>query len=130
MSTNNIYDYRWYTEGRYLAILQRTLGSVYDPYFRIEDLYVTPSEADSSAIYVRYTVTITTPTDEESDLGVTGELGKAIVYYVKARLAEENEDDKGALKNMNRFYYYISREMNNRRGTIRIVMPSGAGVVK
>lgn len=131
MAITNVYDYRYYIDGRYIAILQRSTDSVFDPYITMdEDLFETPSEADSSAIYVRYSVTYARPTNEEADLGVVGLLSLALVHYVKARLAEDSGDERKQEKQYNQFLKYVEKERLNRRGGIPVVMPIGSGVLK
>src|SRR3972149_796988 len=106
MST--LYDYRWHQEGRYIAILQRSIDSVYDPYLSLaDDLFITPSVSDSSAVYLRYTVTQTAPSSETVDLGLSQNLSLAVVHYVKARLAEEKEDFKWQFYHTSQFYKYL-----------------------
>jgi hypothetical protein len=86
----NTYDYRWYQEGRYLAFVQRQQESIYDPYYSVrEDIYRTPFTSDSSAILVRYTVPVTVPTAETTDLGVSREIAMGLVHYVKYKLLED-----------------------------------------
>ena len=131
MATSNKYDYRYYIEGRYIALLQRSTDSVYDPYLNLsEDLFTTPSVADTDAIYYRYTKLPTAPTAETSTIDLGKMLSLALVEYVKARLAEDAGDDRSALKHMKKFYYYIGRDQDNKKGAVRMIMPSGAGVCK
>ena len=125
------YDYRWYQEGRYLAILQRQQESIYDPYYSIrEDIYKTPGTADSSAILLRHTVVVTTPASETTDLGVSREIAMGIVHYVKAKLSEDKGDPKMYQWHYNRFLYYITRHNQNVKGIPPSrVMPSKTGAV-
>lgn len=125
-----LYDYRWYNDGRYLAILQRQTDSVYDPYLSLnDDLFATPETDDSSAIYVRYTVTQTAPNSETDDDGLPLDLSLAVVHYIKARLAEENGDEGRQMINMKEFYKYLSRNQNNKKGGPRVVSPGYSGAV-
>ena len=125
------YDYRYYIEGRYLGILQRSISSTYDPYLTLnEDLYTTPAESDSNAIYTRYTVNIAMPTNEESDVGVSGLLAQAIIYYVRSKLYEDAGDDKRAFVARNKFYELIQRQMNSRKGGMRRIIGNGPELLK
>jgi hypothetical protein len=108
-TTLNLYDYRYYIEGAYIAILQRHLSTSEDPYAATEDWFVTPTVADTTAIYLRFTKALTLPTDETSDLGLSKDLAMACLYYVKARLAED-QNPRLADKYMSEFYKYVSRE--------------------
>ena len=130
MSTTT-YDYRYYIEGRYLAILQRSISSTYDPYLTLsEDLYTTPAAADANAIYLRHTVACALPSSEESDIGVSGLLAQAMIYYVKSKLYEDAGDEKRAFVARNKFYELIQREMNSRKGGMRKIMSHGVEVLK
>jgi hypothetical protein len=131
MSITSVYDYRYYIEGRKLAILQRSIDSIYDPYLTLrEDLFETPSIADSSAIYVRYTAVVSTPSDEEASLDVSGKLPLAMVYYIKSRLAEDANDERSQVRNYNKFLELIRREINQRKGSGSVILPKGSGVLK
>lgn len=132
MSTTNYYSYRWYNEGRYLAILQENLDLAYTPYIdRGHGIYVTPTVSDTSAIYLRYSVAITGPTNEEDDINVSGPLLRAIEYYVRAKLAEDRDDMRMYRHFKNKFYQYLERKVRNKMGTeARVVMPRGVSVLR
>ena len=131
-TNDNTYDYRWYTEGRYFAFLQRQMESVYEPYYTVrEDIYRTPFTADSSAILVRYTVPVTVPASETADLGVSREIAMGLVHYVKAKLLED-KDKRMYQWHYNRFLYYVERHNKNVKGKPpALAMPvSGQGALK
>ncbi len=121
----NTYDYRWYQEGRNIAILQRQQESIYDPYYSVrEDIYKTPGTADSSAILLRYTVSVTAPVSETADMGVSREIAMGVVHYVKAKLREDT-DSKMYQWHYNKFLYYVTRHNQNRKGIPpSLVMPA------
>lgn len=125
---STIYAYRYYIDGRYLAILQNRTTNVF-PTLN-EDIFVTPTIADSSAIYVRYTIGISAPTDENSNLEVNDTLGEGLVHYVKFKFAEDSGDERAQRYHYNKFLYFINREISNRRGNnVSISMPSGTGAL-
>jgi len=121
-----IYDYRWYDEGLYFAFLQRQNESVYDPYYSIkEDIYKTPENADTDAILVRYSLSLSCPSGETTDMGISREVGMGIVHYVKAKLAEDSGDMKMYQWHYNRFLYYVNTHNRNMKAAPpRKVMPS------
>jgi len=128
----NTYDYRWYQEGRYLAIVQRQQESIYDPYYSIrEDIYRTPFTSDSSAILLRYTVSVTAPSDETTDLGVSREIAMGLVHYVKYKLLED-KDPKMAQWNYNKFLYYTERHNKNVKGKppVKVMAAQPPGAVR
>ena len=126
------YDYRYYIEGRYIAILQRQQESIYDPYYDVrEDVYKTPTEDDDEGILLRYTVSQSASTSETTDLGISRDLALGIVHYVKARLAEERGDMRMREWHYNRFLYYTSKHNSNVKGSPpSMVMVNSAGVVR
>jgi len=118
-----VYGYKYYIDGQNIAILQNYNTSLFP--LDTRTVYKTPSIDDSSAIYLRYTVTPAAPTSVNSDLGLSKELSLAVVYYVKSRLAEDNEDMRSRDFFYNKFLTYIHRHQNNKRGSARISIPSG-----
>jgi hypothetical protein len=124
------YDYRYDIDGDKIALLQRTQEIIYDPHVDYGDeIYVTPTVADSSAILLKYTVTIAAPGDEQTDIGVSRYLGLAIVHYVKAK-AVEDSDIRLYEWNMNKFRYYVQRERNSKLGSPRMGLSNYTGSVK
>ena len=119
------YDYKYYIEGRYLAILQRAEDLQYDPYLTVvSNLYKTPESSQLSGIMLRYTETVTAPTDEVTDIGVTRDLALGLVHYVKYRMYSD-KDLKMATWNYNKFLYYVAKHNSNIKGTPPLrVMPS------
>jgi hypothetical protein len=126
-----LYDYRWYNEGKYIAFLQREVDSIYNPYLTAsDDVFVTPETAQTDAILVRYTVSVTVPTSETTDFGVSREIGMALEHYVKYRMKEDTDI------NMSKYHYrkfreLIFRHMRNLKGaTGAKVIPSGVEALK
>lgn len=129
---SNYYDYKYYIDGRKIAILQKLTDTSQNPRILVDgDYYGNPQSADTSAIYLRYTVSQSAPTSENDELSVNANLAMAILHYVKARYAEESMNDiKANRYHMNEFYKYIARESNDRRGHIRTVMAGYTGAIK
>jgi len=124
------YDYRYAIDGRKLVILQRTREILYDPHVITSDqIFVTPTVADSSAIMLKYTVTINAPADEESEIGVSRYLAQGIVHYVKAKLVEDT-DRRLYEWNMRKFYYYVNKERQSKLGSQRVGMANYTGAVR
>ena len=112
-----LYDYAYYIDGKYIAILQKTVSSIYNPYLRInENLYLTPENSDSSGIMIEYSVTSTAPTDDQSTLDVDAQTALALVDYVKYRLYEERENEQMAQRFYNKFLSRISRANRDKQG--------------
>jgi hypothetical protein len=126
----NYYDYRYYIDGRNIAILQNAQDISYDPYIDYGDeLYVTPQTSDSSGILLKYTVVISAPSDEETAIGVDRFLARAIVYYVKAKLVEDT--DKRLFEwNMREFNKLVQRQRRRKIGSPRINSPNYTGVIR
>ena len=125
-----IYEYAYYLEGDYIAILQKGTDSVNDPdYFTVEQ-WLTPSTADTDAIMVRYSKSPTVPTTETSDLGLSRRLSLSLVDYVRARMAEKQGNEMLAQRYMNKFRFMVRQHTNNKVADSRQVIPSGCGVLR
>jgi hypothetical protein len=124
------YDYRYYIDGRNIAILQDAQDIFYDPYIDYGDrMYVTPESSDSSGIMLRYTVSITAPTDEQTDIGVDRFLARAIVHYVKAKMLEDT-DPRMSEWNMKQFKTLVQRQRRRKLGSMRVNAPNYMGAVR
>lgn len=126
----NYYDYRYFVDGRNLAILQNAQDISYDPYIDYGDeLYVTPTQSDSSGIMLRITVRIPAPSNEQTDLDLDRFVARAVVYYVKAQMVEDT-DPKLYNYNMQKFHELVQRQRNRKLGSPRLNSPNYAGAVR
>jgi len=126
-----IYDYKYYSDGRHIALLQKQMLTVYDPYIKTKDeLYLTPSTSDSEAILLDYTPVLNYPSNEQSVLDVNNRLAKAIVEYVKYKFAEDAEDYKKAGYHKGLFYELVADEKHKKLGGPRVAIPRGVGVLR
>jgi len=131
-----VYDYRYYINGRYIDILQRCTDGVYDPYLSLSDeLFVTPENADSNAIYLRWTKLPNIPANENSDIDLSEPLAIACVHYIRSKLLSEDDDNPNnaqlAQMEMNKFHTRVQRYMSTRKGRGRKAMPTeSAGVLR
>lgn len=132
MPTQNYYEYRYYIDGRKIAILQKLSDTSENPRILVDgDFFGNPQTSDSSAIYLRYTVSQSAPTSENDEVSVNANLAMGILHYVKGRYAEEVTKDMVASRyHMNEFYRYISRESSDRRGHPRTVMVNYEGAIR
>lgn len=131
MSTT-YYEYRYYIDGRQIAILQRLTDTAENPRILIDGEYFgVPQTADSSAIYLYYTVKVGEPLVETDTLSLNDTLSMAVLHYVKARVAEESTRDMRAYQfHMNEFHRLIQKESENRRGHSRTVSPNYLGAIR
>jgi len=126
-----LYDYTWYIDGRYLAILQNGSSTSYDPdSISMVDMFVTPENDQDAAIMLEYVYSPTNPTAETDTISVNNLLSLAIVDYVKFRMAEDAGNEKLARSFYGKFLSRVSRETDNRTGMPRKAIPTGAGVLK
>ena len=121
------YDYRYFVDGRQLAILQKKISS---ESLTREEIFIRPTYADSSAVYIRYTVSVSAPSDENTEISASRELSEAIVYYVKSKLLEDAGEEKKALFYMNKFYTMVSRHRSNIKGPGSQVMVAYSGAIR
>ena len=94
------YDYAYYKEGDdYIAILQKGTIATYNigTATGINDVFLTPSVSDSSAIMLEYTYEISKPTTETDTIDVNDTVALALVDYVKYRLAQNEGNVKMAI---------------------------------
>ena len=126
-----VYDYQYYIRGRQIALLQRQLDNIYDPYLMSEDLvYQTPENDDVVAIRIECTIKPTAPSDETSTIDLPEMLMKAAEDFVKSRIAEDALNFAVADRYMKEFYKKIEVHRQNLSGGYPIIMPSGIGVIK
>lgn len=128
---STLYDYRYYREGRYLAILQRSSLFTYTPRYKIEDgVWVTPTVSDSSAIAIRYAISpthVTSSTDTISN----EVLGRALIHYLKYKIYDGQKDYNASNKEYGEFKRLVMRNQRNKDGLLaRVVIPNGINVVK
>lgn len=126
------YHYRYYIDGNKLAILQKQIISVRDPFVEtIDDMYLTPCYDDSDGIMVEYIPKLNYPTNEQSTLDVNNALARAIVDFVRMRLAEEEGNERMSQIYERRFYGKLTHEKNQKLGGPRQMMVGGrAGVCR
>jgi len=129
MST--VYDYRYYIHGRQIAIIQRQLDNIHDPYLISNDImYQTPASSDVSAIQIVCTKKPTAPTDETSTIDLSATLVNAVEAFVKSKLYEDKEDENRADYHMKDFYRKLELHEENLRGSQAIMMTVGPGMIR
>lgn len=126
-----VYDYKYYIRGRQIALLQRQVDSVYDPFITSSELvYETPSNDDPVAIRIECTIKPTAPSDETGTIDLPSMLFKAVEDYIKARIAEDNNEFQLSDRYIKEFYRKIGIHRQNMSGGFPTIMPSGIGVIK
>jgi len=115
-------SYKYYLSGRYIGILS---------YDEEEGLYLTPDEDETSAIMLEYTLAAASVTVETDSIDIDDSLARAIVYYVKMRLAEDMGREDFARLYKAKFYYYVQRSQNNKTGVdARVSIPRGVTTLR
>ncbi len=129
MST--FYDYRYMIDGDKIIFLQNSAAITNNPYLTQTSVFLTPTISDSSAIYLQYTITISGPTDENSDLGLPTTIENAVLQYVKAQLAEERGDEIASTIHMRKFYRLLEKAKRNYSGLkTQVPSPNYTGAIK
>jgi len=118
---NVVPQYKYYIDGQDLIILEKDSDT---------GVYITPATNYTNGILLRYTVANTPPTSISDELGLSRRLEMAIVDYVKYRLYENAGDDRRAQFYYRKFLSALSREVKNRRGHFRKIIPNYTGVIK
>jgi len=120
--SQNLTEYRYYKEGRSIGILANNveLGA-----------FLTPTEDDANVILLRYTEQEAEVSAETDSIGVDDRLGRALVYYVKKRLAEDMGDERKAALYHVRFLEHMYKSTGNKIGSLsRQQIPKGSGVLR
>lgn len=116
-----LYDYRYYIDGRKIAILQRSIDSTYDPFIKVrDDIYLTPANSDANGIMIEYNARPTRVTLETDTIDLDQDLAKALVHYIKARVASDKSDYKTESIEMNKFYVSV---VERRRALLGVSTP-------
>ena len=111
--------YAYYMKGNNLALIQRDKSSsTADNEY---GMYKSPTEAVVDGIDVQYAYTPTAPTDESSTIDVTRYQANAIVYYLKAKLAEDAGDMEQREYFLREFKRQLERGSSALKGGIHIV---------
>lgn len=126
----DIYEYAYYLNGRYFGFLRKSIVNTGDPYSHTLEGYLTPTTADTDAIMVEYTYAPTSVSAESSVLDVNSVLALTIVDYVKYRFYEQGGDKKRADEFYAKFRKRVGKNYRNKLGTVPIIIPRGAGVLK
>lgn len=112
-----LYDYQYYISGRKIAILQRSIDSTYDPFIRIrDDIYLTPSNSDADAIMIEYNGRPDRVSSESDTIDLDLDLSRALVRYIKARMANDKQQYDVENEEMKRFYKLVSERKRALRG--------------
>ena len=125
------YDYRYLIDGDKMVILQNNTSITDNPYLTENEVFLTPSASDSSAIYIQFTTTITAPSDENTDLGLPTTVERAILQHVKAQFAEDRGDHRAYLIHRQKFYRLLEQANKNLEG-VDIAAPGAnyAGAIR
>ena len=115
-------SYAWHIDGRKIAILKKYLTSTDG--VTVDNTWRTPDVAESQAIMFEYTVKISAPTTETSEIDVNDYLALAIVDYVKYRLAEDEGDYLKARIHYKQFKIKMNEDEDNKRGGPVVVAPA------
>jgi len=120
--SDDIQTYKYYLAGRNIGILA---------YDSETGLYLTPTVDDDAAIMLEYSLAAGSVTEETDNIDISDSLARALVYYVKMRLAEDIGREDFAALYRGKFYTYTSRSQNNKTGSgVRLTIPRGASVLK
>jgi len=80
---------------------------------------------------LEYSTQVSTPTSVTDTIAIDDRLARALVYYVKMRLAEDKEQIALARSHEAEFFRNVARSANNKRGTRgRVSIPIGVGALR
>jgi hypothetical protein len=124
--------YKYYVDGNYIYILERLIDTDTNSRLLLDGItYGTPQTTVANGLYFRYAKKLDIPTDENSDLGISDNLAKAVLHYAKAQYAAEEVGDYRASEyHLRKFYMYMERERSNKITRGRSVSVKYPGAIK
>ena len=126
-----VYEYRYWIDGRRIAIVQRAIDTVYsDSSIITSDFFVAPEQDDTSAIMLQYAYTVTQPTAESDTIDVSNTLALALVDYVRHRVLEDKGDAKGAEGYYTKFLRRVHENEHRKVGGLRKAIPGGVSALR
>ena len=128
-------QYAYYLEGNKIAIVQKNVSfnnnvssKEYGPGV-VKSAWESPQESVTDGIKIVYTISEGDDISDESyEFNLPVYLQKALIYYVKARLAEDEGEIKLKEYAMREFKKMIEKWENSRISGLRIVSPSSHAI--
>tara|TARA_R100001082_G_scaffold71195_1_gene40580 strand:- start:1163 stop:1528 length:366 start_codon:yes stop_codon:yes gene_type:complete len=109
-------EYAYYWEGQSLAIVELDDGEWKSPVENISE------SIDITYTYVPKAVDGSPISDESDEISnISNAIARALVYYLKARIAEDMSDFETKEYYMREFYKLIDKTESNKIGSVRIM---------
>tara|TARA_R100000808_G_C2154367_1_gene165297 strand:- start:5157 stop:5564 length:408 start_codon:yes stop_codon:yes gene_type:complete len=132
---DSVKQYAYYLEGNKIAIVQKNVSfnnnvasKEYGPGV-VKSAWESPQESVTDGLKITYTISLNSDIEDESyefDLPVY--LQKALVYYVKAKLAEDEGEIKLKEYAMREFRKMVEKWENSRISGLRITSPGSHAI--
>ena len=125
------YEYRYYIDGRKLALLQRALNTTFsDTGIITADFFVTPTADATDAVMLEYSYAPSTPTTEAETIDVSPMLALALIDYVKHRAYEDKGDEKKANEYYGKFLRRVAENETRKKGAPQRAIPGGVTALR
>ena len=129
-------QYAWYLEGNKIAIIEKDVS--FDNDVESKDYgpgasrqrWESPKTSVTDGLEIKYTYlpNLSELQDESADIDLPSYLQKALVYYIKAKLAEDAANIEAKEYLMREFKKMIEKYENSRISGLRIMTPGSHAI--
>ena len=129
----DIKEYAYYIRGRDIAIVEVDTTTLPNTTFQGDSLWKSPQSTINDGLLLAYTAVPKAKdggeiADESDDIDISDLYAKAVVYYVKARLAEDAGQIDLKEYNMKEFYRLAHKSKTSREYGPTIVIPGSHAI--
>ena len=122
-------QYAYYIRGRDLAIIENDISQVSDGSTAVDSEWGSPKSTVADGLYIEYVAIPKAKDggellDESDEIDLNDLYTRALVYYLKARVAEDNKDMKLREYFMREFYRILNIGKDSKIHTIRKIAGS------
>lgn len=130
----SVKQYAYYLRGRDLAISEIDSETLPDGDTYGDTLWKSPVTTVDNGLILEYVARPKAKdggeiVDESDEIDIGDLYAKALIYYMKARLAEDRMDLEQKEYFMKQFFALLDRQESGRIGTIRKIAPPGIAAI-
>ena len=129
----DVKEYAYYIRGRDIAIVEVDTTTLPNTTFQGDSLWKSPQSTINDGLLLEYTAVPKAKdggeiTDESDDIDISDLYAKAVVYYVKAKLAEDAGQIDLKEYNMKEFYRLAHKTKKSREYGPTMVIPGSHAI--
>ena len=129
----DIKEYAYYVRGRDIAIMEVDTTTLPNTTFQSGTLWKSPQSTINDGLLLEYSAVPKSKdggeiTDESDDIDISDLYAKAVVYYVKAKLAEDAGQFELKEYNMKEFYRLAHKSKKSREYGPTVVIPGSHAI--